>query len=304
MAGTPFNDFAMLTFLVTIFCTVCIYLLFASFNRWGIRTAWAITVNYFVAAGLGWTLAGGSEAILTSVQSDWIWPLALIGVFFYPLFRLTALCSQELGISVATIATKLSMAIPVLVLALADGIFDIAWGQWLGLGLAFPAVWLSAKAGESEETREQTSTSSAFWWMPVVMFVGSGCIDLVFGWYSTDASLDGPGMQMAFASVPFTLGGVVGLAHQIQLGHGLPSGRDVIGGVLLGVTNFASLYFLLLAFDADLLARAMVVPMLNLSVIVLATAAGAVLLDDKPNQKVRWGVAMAIASIGLMMLFS
>ena len=64
-----------------------------------------------------------------------------------------------------------------------------------------------------------------------------------------------------------------GLAHQIQLGHGLPRGRDVMGGILLGVTNFASLYFLLLAFDADLLARAMVVPMLNLSVIVLATAA-------------------------------
>ena len=116
--------------------------------------------------------------MLTSVQSDWIWPLSLIGVFFYPLFRLTALCSQELGISVATIATKLSMAIPVLVLALADGIFDIAWGQWLGLGLAFPAVWLSAKAGESEETREQTSASSAFWWMPVVMFVAVHALTL------------------------------------------------------------------------------------------------------------------------------
>ena len=77
-----------------------------------------------------------------------------------------------------------------------------------------------------------------------------------------------------------------------------------MGGILLGVTNFASLYFLLLAFDADLLARAMVVPMLNLSVIVLATAAGVLLLNDKPNQKVRRGVALAIASIGLMMLFS
>ena len=132
--------------------------------------------------------------------------------------------------------------------------------------------------------------------MPVVMFVGSGCIDLVFGWYSKDASLGAPGMQMAFASVPFTLGGVVGLAHQIRLGHGLPKQRDVIGGLLLGVTNFASLYFLLLAFDADLLARAMVIPLLNLSVIVLATVAGVVLLNDHPNQKARWGVAMAIAS--------
>ena len=129
---------AMLTFLATILSTVFIYLLFASFNRWGIRTAWAITLNYFVAAGLGWTLAGGTEAMLTSVQSDWIWPLSLIGIFFYPLFRLTATCSQELGISVATIATKLSMAIPVLVLALADGVQDIDWGQWLGLGPRLP----------------------------------------------------------------------------------------------------------------------------------------------------------------------
>ena len=144
----------MLTFLATILSTVFIYLLFASFNRWGIRSAWAITVNYFVAAGLGWTLAGGTEAMLTSVQSDWIWPLALIGIFFYPLFRLTATCSQELGISVATIATKLSMAIPVLVLALADGVQDIGWGQWLGLSLAFPAVWLSAKAGDSEARKD------------------------------------------------------------------------------------------------------------------------------------------------------
>ena len=68
--------------------------------------------------------------------------------------------------------------------------------------------------------------------------------------------------------------------------------------------NFASLYFLLLAFDADLLARAMVIPLLNLSVIVLATVAGVVLLNDRPNQKARWGVALASASIGLMMLFS
>ena len=140
--------------------------------------------------------------------------------------------------------------------------------------------------------------------MPVVMFLGSGCIDLVFGWYSTDVSLDAHGMQMAFASVPFTLGGVVGLAHQIQLGYGWPKRRDVLGGVALGVTNFASLYFLLLAFDAQLLERAMVIPLLNLSVIVMATLAGMVLLQDRPNQQARWGVALAAAAIGLMMVFS
>ena len=48
----------MLSFLATILSTVLIYLLFSSFKRWGIRTAWAITLNYFVAGGLGWMLAG------------------------------------------------------------------------------------------------------------------------------------------------------------------------------------------------------------------------------------------------------
>ena len=43
----------MTAFFVTIATTVAIYLLFAGFGRWGVQTSWAITLNYFVAAGLG-----------------------------------------------------------------------------------------------------------------------------------------------------------------------------------------------------------------------------------------------------------
>ena len=293
----------MWTFAATILSTVFIYLLFPSFKRWGVQTSWAITINYFVAATLGWTLAGGTEALIRATSASWILPLSALGVLFYPLFRLTARCSQELGVSVATIASKLSMAIPVLVLAFVDGMDGITWGQWVGMALAFPAVWLSASSGnDREEDLPSASPQQNLWWIPVTMFLGSGCIDLMFGWFSTDPSLDQPGMQMAFASVPFTLGGMVGLADQIRRGQGLPKRRDLLGGLTLGVTNFASLYFLLLAFDSGMFERAMVVPLLNLSVIVLATVGGIYLLKDIPNQKARWGVVLATASIGLMML--
>ena len=109
---------------------------------------------------------------------------------------------------------------------------------------------------------------------------------------------------MAFASIPFTLGGIVGLSHQWKMRQGRPKRMDILGGLLLGVTNFASLYFLLLAFDAHMLERAMVVPMLNLSVIVLATVAGMAVLNDHPNTKVRWGIALAAAAIVLLMAFN
>ncbi len=214
----------MTAFFVTIATTVAIYLLFAGFGRWGVQTSWAITLNYFVAAGLGWTLAGGVPAMGDALTAPWIRPLAALGLAFYPLFRLTAKCSQELGVSVATVATKLSMAIPVLVFALLDGWSGLGLGQWLGLALAFPAVWLSAMDGDAQ-TKDQGRWGMA--WMPVVMFLGSGTIDTMFGWFTDDPSMEAPGMQMAFASVPFTLGGVVGLLDQFRSRTPHPKRKDL-----------------------------------------------------------------------------
>lgn len=292
----------MWTFVITVAATVLIYLLFAGFERWGVQSNWAITINYYVAAILGWNLAGGASAMVAAVEAPWLGPLAILGLAFYPLFRLTARCSQELGVSVATISTKLSMAIPVLVFALFDGWHLVHWGQWCGLALAFPAVWLSSQGPAAAPQRSGSPGLSAAW-MPVVMFLGSGTIDLMFGWHSSHPSLDLPGMRMAFASVPFTLGALVGTVDQIRGQKGWPSLRDFAGGTLLGVVNFGSLYFLLLAFDAGFFERTLVVPLLNLSVIVVATLAGALLLSDIPHAKTRWGVALATASIGLMMWF-
>ena len=290
----------MTAFFVTIATTVAIYLLFAGFGRWGVQTSWAITLNYFVAAGLGWTLAGGVPAMGDALTAPWIWPLAALGLAFYPLFRLTAKCSQELGVSVATVATKLSMAIPVLVFALLDGWSGLGLGQWLGLALAFPAVWLSAMDGDAQ-TKDQGRWGMA--WMPVVMFLGSGTIDTMFGWFTDDPSMEAPGMQMAFASVPFTLGGVVGLLDQFRSSTPHPKRKDILAGMMLGVVNFGSLYFLLRVFNGDLFQRSMVVPMLNLSVIVLATLVSVVAFKDIPGRKARWGVALAALAIGAMMTF-
>lgn len=288
----------MTAFLITIATTVTIYLLFAGFGRWGVQTSWAITLNYFVAAALGWTLAGGVPAMVDALAAPWIWPLAALGLAFYPLFRLTAKCSQELGVSVATVATKLSMAIPVLVFALQDGWADLGLGQWLGLTLAFPAVWLSAMDGTAQPAGQSRLNMA---WMPVVMFLGSGTIDTMFGWYTSHPTMDAPGMQMAFASVPFTLGGVVGWMDQWRSATPRPRGKDILSGTVLGVVNFGSLFFLLQVFDGGLVPRSMVVPSLNLSVIVLATLVSVLAFKDVPGQKARWGVALAALATGAMM---
>jgi hypothetical protein len=137
--------------------------------------------------------------------------------------------------------------------------------------------------------------------MPVVMFVGSGTIDTMFGWYTDDPTMDAQGMQMAFASVPFTLGGVVGLLDQWRSAAPRPARKDILAGTALGFVNFGSLFFLLRVFDGELIQRSMVVPALNLSVIVLATLVGVLVFKDIPGRKARWGVALAALAIGAMM---
>ena len=139
-------------------------------------------------------------------------------------------------------------------------------------------------------------------WMPLVMFLGSGTtIDTMFGWYTDDPTMDAPGMQMAFASVPFTLGGMVGLLDQWRSAAPRPRRKDILAGAALGVVNFGSLFFLLRVFDGGLLQRSMVVPTLNLSVIVLATLVGVSVgiqghgrcPDQKSTADTTWGVALA-----------
>ena len=290
----------MVAFVLTIAFTVAIYWLFRAFKEWGLSTSWAITINYFVAALFGWSLAGGPEAMNQTLDAPWLPVVVIMGLCFYPLFQLTARCTQTLGVSVASIATKLSMAIPVIVFVLFDGMGSSHPGQWAGVALAFPAVVLASASGED--------TGRPWWkslhWMPFVMFAGSGCIDLVFGWYAMDPALTQEGMRFAFASVPFTLGGMVGLLHAVWNQTPLPSWKDLMGGLALGLVNFGSLYVLLLAYDAMLMDRAMVVPVLNLSVIVVATIGGMWIFGDRLDRQARWGVAVATASIGLMMLFA
>lgn len=299
----------MWTYPTTIACTVAIYWLFRGFERWGVSTTWAITLNYGVAAALGWTMAGGMPSLEQSLKAPWMPAVGLMGLAFYPLFRLTARCTQTLGVSVASIATKLSMAIPIVAFTLVDGLGSTRWGQWAGVALAFPAVVLASSQRDQHDSDTGSPTHTPTWWrslhwMPLVMFAGSGAIDTVFGWFAQSESLNDPAMKYAFAAVPFSLGAAVGLIDLFRQRASLPCRKDLLGGGALGMVNFGSLYFLLLAYDTNLLDRAMVVPTLNLSVIVLATVGGMWLFRDRLDASTRWGVALAGASIALTMLFA
>ena len=147
------NEHAMLTFFATILCTVCIYLLFASFNRRGIRTAWAITLNYFVAAGLGWTWP------VEQCHDDQrpirrIWPLALIGVFLSAV-QTDRIVLAGIGHQRRHHRHQIVHGHSSFGAYLGRRHFRHRLGPMARIGAGFPAVWLSARAGEPAGPRGQ-----------------------------------------------------------------------------------------------------------------------------------------------------
>ena len=288
----------MIYLLISIALSTGIFVLFQRFQHWEVHTLQAIVLNYGVAAALGWVLCGG-PVLFARVQSEpWVWVALGMGLLFIYLFQLIARTTQTLGLTVTSIASKLSMVLPVALFLAFDPQDALTWKKGLAIALAIPAIVL-ASWKEEERTVQQ---GAARWVVPLVIFVGSGCIDLMFAAYSGEAHMQSVEHRYLFASLPLTtacLAGVVWLSASSQLR--VPSRNTFVAGVSLGIINFGSLYFLLETYDKINLARSGVMPVNNLGVILLSAAASVVFLGERLNHRNRAGLALGALVILLLL---
>jgi drug/metabolite transporter (DMT)-like permease len=288
----------MINFLLCILCNSGIFLTFRLFKSKGINTPMAITINYLVAACFGWLQAGGFEAMQESTSKPWFITTAIMGTGFLFLFNLMAKCTREFGVSIATMSTKLSMVIPISVFLIIHPEDQITLAKAIAISLAFLTIILSSN-NSKEERKSRLDLL-----MPMIIFLGSGGIDLVFGLYSGEEFMQRPSDPYALTSIPFTVAFITGIAARSfpQHRHKLRI-QDFWGGALLGIINFGSLYFLLKAFSDSGLDNSSVIPSLNVSVIILSTITALLLFKEKPSTKTWIGLALGCISISLFLLF-
>lgn len=288
----------MIYLLSSIALSTGIFVLFQLFKKWQVNTLQAIVINYSVAAALGASLSGGF-ALLRSVQNEpWAGVALAMGVLFMYLFQLIARATQEIGLTVTSIASKLSMVLPVALFLIFDPEDTLNGTKALAIGLAIPAIVLSSWKVESD----LNNTGQKRWVVPLIIFIGSGLIDLMFAAYSGPQHMQSPQHRYLFASLPLATActtGVLWLLISRQLT--LPHWRTAVAGVILGIINFGSLYFLLETYDKINLARSGVMPLNNLGVITLSAAASVYLLGERLNTKNRLGLALGAVVIALLL---
>lgn len=284
----------MIYLLLSILSSALIIILFKLFDTYNVKTSHAIVINYWVAAGLSFALDDSGLVINQAFVQPWFINSIIMGVLFITLFNVIGISTAKIGVSVTSVANKMSLIMPVLfaIFFLGDKVNAI---KILGILLALLAVYFTSKNSNGK------TVDPKYVAYPFIVFVGSGFIDTFFK-YNDEFTLGENGLK-PFLSWIFLTAGSIGLitliVEKFRNKQG-PNVRALIGGIVLGIPNYFSVFFLLKSLSISTLESSVVFPVNNMSIVAVTALAGILLFKEKMSKINIIGICLCIAAIGMI----
>ncbi len=266
-----------------------IFIIFKGFSKFNINNFQAITINYFVACSLGLLFSDFNFGELHELS--WLPASAFIGILFISLFTIMAIVSQKQGVSVASVAVKMSVVIPVAAgVLLHNDNFSIQ--KVIAIAISLVAIVLVSQKNES-------SLSAKALLLPIILFFGNGSLDALLK-YSQAEWVPSEEITL-FTSLSFGAAGVWGLMifplvnkkRKIEF-------KNIIAGFVLGIPNFGTIYFLLKALEATKMESSVFFPINNIGIVLGSTLLSILIFKEKLSTKNWIGIAVGLLSILLI----
>jgi drug/metabolite transporter (DMT)-like permease len=264
------------------------------FAKFDVNALQAIVVNYCTCVITGWIFTGETPVTPDTFNTPWFFWAVLLGISFIIIFNLTAYCTKVDGMTTTIMASKLSLIIPV-VCSVALYNESIGLIKLTGILLAFPAVYLSTRAGSEDKVAK-----SLLW--PALLFVLSGSLDTLVNFVQT-RFLATPADQAAGTIMIFAVAGLTGLTILAALsitGKVQFAFKNVIAGVALGIPNFFSIYFLVKGLNSGVFQSSATIPLFNISVLVFTSLVAIVFFKERANKLQITGLLLATVAILLI----
>lgn len=288
----------MIYLLLTVLVNVFIFLNFRAYTKFGVDTLQAIVFNYFACVITGLLFLSGKQPVETFMQGGaWVYVGVGLGVIFIATFYLMARTTQKVGVSVASVAAKMSLTIPV--------VFSLFFMEiekkemdalnYAGIVLALVAIFLTSVKRQKGQPRQPGNWRNMV--MPVAVFLLSGFIDTTIN-YTNLHFLD-DSSEAVFPIVIFMVAGLVGLVGVLITRKKIGI-KAIIGGITLGVPNYFSIYFLIKALSAFDNNGAILYPMLNIGIIIISSILAVILFREYLRPVNKAGIALAIVAIILL----
>lgn len=282
----------MIYLLLSILSSTGIFVIFKLLKKYNIDTLQAIEVNYITAAICGFILYEDTINTHKIIESNWFYGALGLGFLFIAIFNVMALTAQKNGLSVASVASKMSVIIPIVF-----GIYvfkeSVGTQKIVGIILALVAVYLTSLKSKDDVVL----TKSIY--LPIILFFGSGIIDTSINYFAPDDKIP------LFSATIFAIAGVIGffiIAYKsIKLKQHFKA-KSIPLGIILGIVNYCSIFFLLKALRVDGFESSTLFTINNVAIVGFSTLIGLLLFKEKITV-INWiGICFAIVSIILVTL--
>lgn len=274
-----------------------IFVVFKLFDTYKVETLYAIIINYVVASTVGMILYEKNIVLLEIPTKPWFLGTLVLGILFILVFNLMAATSQKSGVSVASVATKMSLVIPVIFGLL---VYEEKLGalKSIGILLALAAVYFASVKERDIVIKKNVLI------LPALVFIGSGIIDTSIKYL--EETLVPKEEFPLFSAVVFgsaAVTGIIFIAIKSFKKRFIPSITTVLGGICLGILNYFSIYYLLRALQQENLNSASVFTINNVAIVMFSTLLGVVLFKERISAKNWMGITLAVISIFLVAFF-
>jgi drug/metabolite transporter (DMT)-like permease len=281
--------------LLAILCSAGLPLLFRAFDDWRVNLFWAIPVNYLACIVVGAIIAPAPPDVSALLSQPWFLLAMLQGFILAVNFYLLAYTAQRAGVSVAVLASRLSVAIPAILAFLLYGdSFNAV--KTLGLAAALSSLYLcTATAQDFGVTRVWLRRL-----LPILVFFMFGCHFTLLK-FTQARYLDSSSYHVYVTTsffFAFATSVAIGLAR-IPTRVGVRSG-DLIGGGVLGLINYGAIYFLVKVLSLEGWQSSQLFPIYSVGVVSVSSLLAMILFKERLSRLKTFGLVVGLMAVALL----
>ena len=298
----------MLYFLLAVVFTVALYLIMRAFPRYGVHSFHAIAFNYYACVVTGLVLSPdiGKYREIEWTSTPTLLTLAL-GTMFVTAFVLIGQTTQKVSVTATSLAANMSLVIPVLfgLFVFKNANKEYTFLNYLGLALALLALALGGIQKKTKFSDEVAASADSLPWfvlaLPLLTFLAAGTNNTLINYLSMKFyAPDEVAMFTVISCIGAVIVGTLVLLLRVLFWRERVFWRSLVGGLILGVPNFLSFYFLIRALGAFGNSAAFVFPIYNILTMMASAAAAWLFFREKLNGLNRWGLGLAVLAIVLI----
>ena len=281
----------MIYLLLSVVLTTAVFMMLKEFERFQLDNFQTILANYFTAFAFGYWFSEGELPVFNFVTQPWSIGAMVIAFIFIVVFNVMAITAQKGGLSVVSVASKMSVVIPI-----ASGIYlyneSVGALKIVGILLALVGVLLTSIK------RREKGIKNEYWYLPLIIFIGGGVADTLLKY--TQVTFVPSNQMDLFTTSIFLFAGCIGslvFVYLLLTKQKKIDVRSLVGGVVLGLPNYFSIYYMIKALAVDTIETSLIFTANNLLIVMLSAIVGVLVYKEKLHRHNYLGLFLSVLSI-------